>query len=180
MTNRSQQLTATLKRIGIASLMLFVGATARPVITTSPTAPKAAVVSAVGKSIVAAAPTAELLREAVTASAMIPSTAITHKLRTIRMEVTAYCPCTKCCGENAQGLTASGHDVSYNNSRFVAADTDHLPFGTRLVIPGYAGGAVEVIDRGGAIKGNKLDVFYPTHEEALEWGRQWVDVTVLE
>ena len=180
MTNRSNQLTATLKRFGIASLMLFVGATARPVISTSP-APKAAVVSQVAKSTAAApVPAAELLREAVTASAMIPSAAITHKLRTIRMEVTAYCPCTKCCGENAQGLTASGHDVSYNNSRFVAADTDHLPFGTRLVIPGYAGGAVEVIDRGGAIKGNKLDVFYPTHEEALEWGRQWVDVTVLE
>jgi 3D (Asp-Asp-Asp) domain-containing protein len=176
MTNRSNQLTATLKRIGIASLMLFVGATARPVISTSPAA-KTAVVKT---TVVAPAPAAELLREAVTASAMIPSTAITHKLRTIRMEVTAYCPCTKCCGENAQGLTASGHDVSYNNSRFVAADTDHLPFGTRLVIPGYAGGAVEVIDRGGAIKGNKLDVFYPTHEEALEWGRQWVDVTVLE
>jgi 3D (Asp-Asp-Asp) domain-containing protein len=178
MTNRSNQLTATLKRIGIASLMLFVGATARPVITTSPAALKAAVVSPVAAAT--PVPAAELLREAVTASAIIPSAAITHKLRTIRMEVTAYCPCTKCCGENAQGVTASGHDVSYNNSRFVAADTDHLPFGTRLVIPGYAGGAVEVIDRGGAIKGNKLDVFYPTHEEALEWGRQWVDVTVLE
>ena len=181
MTNRSNQLTATLKRIGIASLVLFVGATARPVISTS-AAVKAVVVSPVAKvtPVAAPVPAAELLREAVIASAMIPSTAITHKLRTIRMEVTAYCPCTKCCGENAQGVTASGHDVSYNNSRFVAADTDHLPFGTRLVIPGYAGGAVEVIDRGGAIKGNKLDVFYPTHEEALEWGRQWVDVTVLE
>jgi 3D (Asp-Asp-Asp) domain-containing protein len=95
------------------------------------------------------------------------------------MEVTAYCPCTKCCGENAQGITASGHDVSYNNSRFVAADNG-LPFGTKLVIPGYAGGAVEVIDRGGAIKGHKLDVFFPTHEEALQWGRQFVEVTVLE
>ena len=184
MTNRSNQLTATLKRIGIASLVLFVGATARPVISTSP-APNAAVASPVAKSIVAGAaapaPAAELLREAVTASAMIPSTAITHKLRTIRMEVTAYCPCTKCCGENAQGITASGRDVSYNNSRFVAADTTVLPFHTKLVIPGYHSGAtVEVIDRGGAIKGNKLDVFYPTHEEALQWGRQFINVTIVE
>jgi 3D (Asp-Asp-Asp) domain-containing protein len=96
------------------------------------------------------------------------------------MEVTAYCPCQKCCGENAEGITASGHDVSYNQGRFVAADTDVLPFGTKLIIPGYTGKPVEVIDRGGAIKGNKLDLFYPTHEEALQWGRQWVDVVVVE
>ena len=71
--------------------------------------------------------------------------------------------------------------MSHNGGRFVAADTSLLPFGTKLVIPGYAGDeAVEVIDRGGAIKGHKLDLYFPTHEEALEWGRQWVDVTVIE
>ena len=51
MTNRSQQFTAALKRIGIASLVMFVGATARPVISTSP-AHKAAALSPVAKSIV--------------------------------------------------------------------------------------------------------------------------------
>ena len=101
--------------------------------------------------------------------------------RTIRMEVTAYCACTKCCGPKAQGITASGKTVSYNGGRFVAADTSVLGFGTKLIIPGYAGGeAVEVIDRGGAIKGHRLDVYYPTHREARQWGRQWVDVVVVE
>jgi 3D (Asp-Asp-Asp) domain-containing protein len=101
--------------------------------------------------------------------------------RTIRMEVTAYCPCVKCCGPKAQGITASGKLVSHNGGRFVAADTTVLPFGTKLVIPGYAGDqAVEVADRGGAIKGNKLDLFFPTHEAALQWGRQSVDVTVIQ
>ncbi|MDB5318831.1 MAG: hypothetical protein JWN40_462 [Phycisphaerales bacterium] len=177
MANCIKQLNTTLKRIGIASLVLFVGATARPAIKVSPTYKVAATPIAAAK----VAPATEMLHEAVTASATIaPAASISHKLRTIRMEVTAYCPCTKCCGENAQGLTASGHDISYNSSRFVAADTQHLPFGTKLVIPGYAGGAVEVIDRGGAIKGHKLDVFFPTHEEALQWGRQSIDVTVLE
>ena len=184
MANRINQLNTTLKRIGLASLVLFVGATARPAtkaITAAP-APKAITTPIVAAKAAVPAPAAtEMLRDtAVTASAVIAPSAINHKLRTIRMEVTAYCPCTKCCGENAQGLTASGHDVSYNNSRFVAADTEVLPFGTKLVIPGYAGGAVEVIDRGGAIKGNKLDVFFATHEEALQWGRQFIDVTVLE
>ncbi|WP_428939864.1 3D domain-containing protein [Fontivita pretiosa] len=97
------------------------------------------------------------------------------------MEITAYCPCSKCCGPNAQGITASGKHVSYNHGKFVAADTSILPFGTRLLIPGYAAEPVEVIDRGGAIKGNKLDVFFPTHEEALKWGRQkMVPVIIVE
>ena len=97
----------------------------------------------------------------------------------VMMEVTAYCPCTKCCGPKAQGLTASGKPVSYNGGAFVAADTNKYKFGTKLMIPGYGdGGAVEVIDRGGAIKGDRIDVFFPTHAEALRWGRQKVAVTL--
>ena len=101
--------------------------------------------------------------------------------RTIQMEVTGYCPCKKCCGPAAKGITASGKTVRHNGGKFVAADTKVLPFGTKLVVPGYAGNkAVEVIDRGGAIKGNKLDLYFATHNEALKWGRQKVAVTVLE
>jgi 3D (Asp-Asp-Asp) domain-containing protein len=100
--------------------------------------------------------------------------------RTFLMQVTAYCHCTKCCGKNAHGITASGKDVKYNGGEFVAADTSILPFGTKLSIPGYADAEpVEVIDRGGAIKGNHLDVFFPSHKEALKWGRRLVPVTVV-
>ena len=101
--------------------------------------------------------------------------------RVLWMEVTAYCACKKCCGPKAQGLTASGKRVTHNHGRFVAADTDVLPFGTQLKIPGYHNARpVEVIDRGGAIKGHKLDVFFPSHKVAKEWGRRWVPVTVVE
>jgi 3D (Asp-Asp-Asp) domain-containing protein len=103
------------------------------------------------------------------------------KLRTMLMEVTAYCPCVRCCGSRAQGLTASGRHVSFNGGRFVAADTKLLKFNTKLRIPGYADESpVQVIDRGGAIKGAKLDVFFPTHEEARRWGRQKLLVTVID
>jgi 3D (Asp-Asp-Asp) domain-containing protein len=96
------------------------------------------------------------------------------------MEVTAYCACKACCGPGARGITASGKRVSYNRGRFVAADTSVLPFGTRIRVPGYAEGeVVEVIDRGGAIKGNKLDLYFPSHQAALEWGRRWVPVEVV-
>jgi 3D (Asp-Asp-Asp) domain-containing protein len=106
-------------------------------------------------------------------------TALPHT-KIIWMEVTAYCPCTKCCGPHASGTTASGKSVDYNTGRFVAADTALLPFGSKVIVPGYTQGPVEVIDRGSAIKGNRLDVFFPTHEQAMSWGRQWIPVTVLD
>lgn len=96
------------------------------------------------------------------------------------METSAYCPCTRCCGAHASGITASGLPVTHNDGRFVAADTRVLPMGSHLSIPGYhEGHVVPVIDRGGAIKGNRIDLFFPTHEEALQWGRRWVLVDVM-
>ena len=101
--------------------------------------------------------------------------------RVMMMEVTAYCACKKCCGPKAQGITASGKRVSYNDGLFVAADKNVFDFYTRLKIPGYANGQpVPVLDRGGAIKGNKLDVYFSSHQRALEWGRQTLAVTVVD
>jgi 3D (Asp-Asp-Asp) domain-containing protein len=101
--------------------------------------------------------------------------------RIVWMEVTAYCPCKKCCGPKAQGITASGKRINFNDGLFVAADKNVFDFHTRLQIPGYASGQpVPVLDRGGAIKGNKLDVFFPSHAEAMKWGRQKLAVTVVD
>ena len=97
--------------------------------------------------------------------------------KTVRMRVTAYCPCEKCCGDWADGVTANGHRINQGD-RFVAADRRYT-FGTTLLIPGYNNSQpVKVLDRGGAIKGNKLDVFFNTHQEALIWGVQYLDVKV--
>lgn len=123
-------------------------------------------------------PSTELLKDIDPAPVASAEPEIKH--RVVVMEVTAYCACKKCCGPNAQGITASGKYIDYNNGKFVAADTSVLPFGTKLLIPGYDAQPVEVIDRGGAIKGNKLDVFYASHEEALQWGRQKIEVKVMQ
>ena len=97
----------------------------------------------------------------------------------MRMKVTAYCPCHKCCGSDSPGITASGHKI-IQGDRFVAADK-RFPFGTEIIIPGYNNGeVVKVLDRGGAIRGNKIDVFFDTHQEALEWGVKYVNVTFTE
>jgi 3D (Asp-Asp-Asp) domain-containing protein len=94
--------------------------------------------------------------------------------------VSAYCPCEICCGEYADGVTASGQDVNGPVRHWIAAPARY-PFGTVFRIPGYdSGRPVCVLDRGGAIKGNKLDLYFPTHTEALGWGRQIITVEVLK
>ena len=81
----------------------------------------------------------------------------------------------------ADGKTATLHSVWTNGMRLVAADPDVLPMGSMLTVPGYAGDTiVPVLDKGGAIKGARLDVLYATHEIARTWGVPRLPVTVWE
>ncbi|UCE99220.1 MAG: 3D domain-containing protein [Planctomycetota bacterium] len=99
------------------------------------------------------------------------------KWRTIQMCVTAYCPCRRCCGEYSNGKTACGYKINPGDS-FVAADSKY-PFGTEMLIAGYNNGEpVKVLDRGGVIRGNKLDVFFNSHKQALQWGVRYLDVKI--
>lgn len=106
---------------------------------------------------------------------------LVRPVRTFTMTVTAYSPDAQSCGEFADGITASGYSVKTNGMKLVAADTSLFPFGTKLSIPGYDDShIVPVLDRGGAIKGNHLDALFATHQEALEWGVQELEVTIWE
>lgn len=97
------------------------------------------------------------------------------------MTVTGYSPDERSCGDSADGLTATLHSVETNNFKLVAADPTLLPYGSMITVPGYAQGeVVPVLDCGGAIKGRRLDLLYPTHEQARKWGRQRVLVTIWE
>ncbi|MEM1446198.1 MAG: 3D domain-containing protein [Planctomycetota bacterium] len=99
----------------------------------------------------------------------------------LTMKTTAYSPDEQSCGIWADGQTASGKSVWTNAGKLVAADTSVLPFNTLVSIPGYDdGNPVPVLDRGGAIKDHRLDLLYPTHEIALQWGVQDHDVIVWE
>lgn len=93
----------------------------------------------------------------------------------VRMEVTAYCACKKCCGKNAKGIAADG--TSVKGKMVIAADWSVMPQGSILYVPGY--GEAVVHDTGSAIVGNRLDVYFDSHQEAKEWGRQYLDVKVL-
>jgi len=96
-----------------------------------------------------------------------------HGYVKITMEVTAYCPCKKCCGKFADGVTATGVNAY---TKGVAVDPKKIPLGSTVKIPGY--GTVKADDVGGAIKGNRLDVRFNTHKEALQWGRRTVVVFI--
>ena len=117
-------------------------------------------------------PAVELVRDVPIATLAVRSPRVQWML------VTAYCPCPKCCGKHASGITASGRPITAANGHFVAAPAE-FAFGSKLTVPGYnKGRPVPVLDRGGAIKGTRLDVFFPTHDEARQWGRRWVAVTI--
>lgn len=88
-------------------------------------------------------------------------------------KVTAYCSCAKCCGK-VTGRTASGsHAVA---GKTVAA-SGQFAFGTKLNINGQE---YTVEDRGGAIQGNRIDIYMNSHAEAVAWGVKYLPVQVVE
>ena len=87
---------------------------------------------------------------------------------------TAYCPCEKCCGKS-DGITSTG--VKAKENRTVAADPNILPYGTEILC---GMGEYVVEDCGGSIKGNRVDFFFDSHEEAVNFGRQEFTIWVKE
>lgn len=91
--------------------------------------------------------------------------------------LTAYCSCEKCCEQwaknrpNGKVLTASGAEAKAGVT--IAADTKVLPFGTVVIINGHE---YTVQDRGGAIKGNRIDIYFNSHKEAMNFGVQHSEV----
>lgn len=73
------------------------------------------------------------------------------------------------------GITADGTKAKKGT---IAADTRLYPFGTKMYVPGYGWG--EVHDVGSAIKGNHIDVFFPSRKDALQWGRKYLNVIILK
>ncbi len=106
---------------------------------------------------------------------------------------TGYCNCEICCSwmKDAKGrpvyaygkmkgkpkvigLTSTGSTAHVGT---IAADPKKFPFGTKIIVPGYGHGRVE--DIGGAIKGDHIDLWFPSHKEALQWGKRVLTVTVI-
>ena len=116
----------------------------------------------------------QVQKKATSRSSTLPRTASANTSTTggTVYKVTAYCPCAKCCGK-ATGRTASG--TTATAGRTVAASSK-FAFGTKLNIGGHV---YTVEDRGGAVNGNKIDIFVNSHAEALQWGVRYLNVSVV-
>ncbi|HOK10573.1 MAG TPA: 3D domain-containing protein [Candidatus Hydrogenedens sp.] len=112
----------------------------------------------------------------------------------LTLETRGFCPCGKCCnwkrswlrfgrpvvahGPNRGkpkkvGMTASGVKAKKGT---ISADTSRFPFGTVMYIPGYGYGRVE--DRGSSTQGDRIDLFFKKHKDAIRWGKQTKEVKV--
>lgn len=92
----------------------------------------------------------------------------------LTMTATAYT--ASCAG--CSGITATGINLKANpNQKVISVDPTVIPLGSKVWVEGY--GEAIAGDTGGAIKGNKIDIFIPTKQEALNWGRKTVKVKVL-
>jgi len=90
-------------------------------------------------------------------------------------KLTAYCPCEKCCGEWADGITYTGTVATAG--RTVAVDPSVIPLGSTVRINGHDYIAEDI---GGAIKENRIDVFFDSHQAALQFGVQYADVAIIQ
>ena len=100
-------------------------------------------------------------------------------LKTLILRVTSYAPDRKCCWPYAGTTTASGASVWTNDGHLVAADTRLIPFHCMVRVPGYDyDHPVPVLDRGGAIRGYRLDVLAPTFWSAQHWGVKLLRVKI--
>lgn len=77
------------------------------------------------------------------------------------------------------GITSTGINLKQNpDVKVIAVDPSIIPLGTKVYVEGY--GYAIAGDTGGAIKGNKIDVFFPSKSEAYKWGRKQVKIKILK
>jgi peptidoglycan DL-endopeptidase CwlO len=95
---------------------------------------------------------------------VVSTTWVAAGTRTLTVSATGY---------SLPGRTATGLPVGPG---VVAVDPSVIPLGTRLTIPGYGGGVAA--DTGSAVRGNTIDLWFPTLADALAWGRRTVTITL--
>ncbi|MEH7148263.1 3D domain-containing protein, partial [Priestia megaterium] len=95
--------------------------------------------------------------------------------KSMTVEATAYT--ANCAG--CSGTTATGVNLKSNpNQRVIAVDPSVIPLGSKVYVEGY--GQAVAADTGGAIKGNRIDVFVSSDNAAQDWGRRSVKITVID
>ncbi|MFF2590672.1 ubiquitin-like domain-containing protein [Peribacillus butanolivorans] len=92
----------------------------------------------------------------------------------IYVSSTAYTASCKGCS----GVTSTGVDLKSNpDAKIIAVDPSVIPMGSKVYVEGY--GYAVAADKGGAIKGNRIDVFFSSKNDAYRWGVKKVKIRVL-
>lgn len=119
-----------------------------------------------------ASPTPTTSTTSSTPAKEVKSAAVTKELTVTSTAYTASCA-------GCSGITSTGINLKTNpNQKVISVDPSVIPLGSKVWVEGY--GEAIAGDTGGAIKGNKIDVFIPSKQGALNWGRKTVKVTVLD
>jgi 3D (Asp-Asp-Asp) domain-containing protein len=96
-------------------------------------------------------------------------------VKTLTVSATAYTANCKRCS----GITALGLNLKKNPKlKVISVDPKVIKLGTKVYVEGY--GYAIAGDTGGAIKGKKIDIFVPSHKDAIKWGRKTVKVKILK
>jgi 3D (Asp-Asp-Asp) domain-containing protein len=101
--------------------------------------------------------------------------------KVIYARVTAYAPL-----DNQSGICADSDPTNTSimlkpGPEYVAVDPKKIPYGTKLMIPGY--GEVAAGDTGAALRnyeGYAIDVYFDKYEDAKAWGVQYLEVEIIE
>jgi 3D (Asp-Asp-Asp) domain-containing protein len=120
--------------------------------------------------------TATEIVETVTEPEVIVPTVDISKGKRMTLVATAYCGenYPHICNDGDSSKTATG--TKPTAGRTIAVDPRMIPYGSKVIINGVTYIAE---DCGGAIKSNRIDIFFDTHQEALQWGRRTVEAIVI-
>lgn len=100
-------------------------------------------------------------------------------------KLTAYCSCEKCCDgwANNRPVDEYGNEIVYGSigeklveGVSIAVDPNVIPYGSEVVI---SGSTYIAHDTGGAIDGNRIDVYHNDHQNAIEFGVQYCEVFIV-
>lgn len=121
----------------------------------------------------------------------VPATGLVGPLTRAALDTKSFGQVSR--GSRVLTMVATGYDDSYECNYpyygapsyiglplargIIATDPKVIPMGTRLYVEGYGMGIAA--DQGNAIKGNRIDLFFDTRQEALNWGMRTVKVTIL-
>jgi 3D (Asp-Asp-Asp) domain-containing protein len=96
------------------------------------------------------------------------------KKKVITVKATAYTASCKGCS----GVTRTGVNLKTNpNAKVISVDPAVIPLGSKVFVEGY--GYATAADTGGSINGNRIDVFIPSKQKAINWGTKQLKVTIL-